>query len=300
MNEERNNDIRKFSFSNESDKAVHILEGLLKGIQADKKIVSEEVDELKNWCKKYNNFIDVPFINELIVSISAIVQDNIVTGEEYDDLIWLCGNINTKNKYFNTITSDLQRLHGYFHGILADNKIAYEEIQSLQQWLMENEHLKNYYPYDEICSKVITTINQKKLAEEDEKFFKVFFSDFIDLTNTISINTDEIKFLKNEITLPGICSVDPEIIFHHKLFCFTGNSKRAKRNEIADIIKQKGGAYQDTVILNTDYLIVGAESSPFWVFSCYGRKVEKARDLRINGHKIIIAHEVDFWDALVE
>jgi len=30
----------------------------------------------------------------------------------------------------------------------------------------------------------------------------------------------------------------------------------------------------------------------------YGRKVEKAIQLRKEGHKIILVHENDFWDAI--
>ncbi|GMA55471.1 hypothetical protein GCM10025857_68280 [Alicyclobacillus contaminans] len=50
--------------------------------------------------------------------------------------------------------------------------------------------------------------------------------------------------------------------------------------------------------VDTDYLVVGDQGNPCWAFSCYGRKVEKAVKLRKQGRRILIIHEVDFWDAL--
>jgi len=48
----------------------------------------------------------------------------------------------------------------------------------------------------------------------------------------------------------------------------------------------------------TDYLVLGTDGNPCWAFACYGRKVEKVIQLRKEGHKIILLHENDFWDAI--
>ncbi|HPN82790.1 MAG TPA: NAD-dependent DNA ligase, partial [Spirochaetota bacterium] len=58
------------------------------------------------------------------------------------------------------------------------------------------------------------------------------------------------------------------------------------------------GQVQDRVTEETDYLVVGSGGSPYWAFSCYGRKVERAMNLRRDGHPVSIVHESDFWDAL--
>lgn len=49
-----------------------------------------------------------------------------------------------------------------------------------------------------------------------------------------------------------------------------------------------------------NYLIVGAEGNPCWKFSCYGRKVEKAVELRKEGSRLLIIHELDFHDAVAD
>lgn len=91
----------------------------------------------------------------------------------------------------------------------------------------------------------------------------------------------------------------PEITFEEKTFCFTGESCKTTRLDIALKIQSVGGVYHDTVTRKTDYLLVGSNGNPCWAYSCYGRKVEKAIDLRKEGFPIKIVHENDFWDALM-
>jgi hypothetical protein len=58
--------------------------------------------------------------------------------------------------------------------------------------------------------------------------------------------------------------------------------------------------FNNNVVKDTNYLVVGNKGNPCWVYSCYGRKVEKAVELRKAGHKIMIIHEDDFWDAVAD
>ena len=49
---------------------------------------------------------------------------------------------------------------------------------------------------------------------------------------------------------------------------------------------------------NVCYL--GLTPSHCWAFSCFGRKVEKAVDIRKSGGTILIVHESDFWDTVAD
>ena len=86
--------------------------------------------------------------------------------------------------------------------------------------------------------------------------------------------------------------------FEGKLFCFTGESYRAKRAEIAETITRLGGKVRSSVSAKTDYLIVGNAGNPCWAYACYGRKIEEAVSLRREGASIVIVNETDFWDAV--
>jgi NAD-dependent DNA ligase len=65
-------------------------------------------------------------------------------------------------------------------------------------------------------------------------------------------------------------------------------------------IEAKSGIFKSSVSKNTDYLIVGNAGNRCWAYSCYGRKIEEAMDLRKSGAKVQIVNEVDFWNAILD
>ena len=73
---------------------------------------------------------------------------------------------------------------------------------------------------------------------------------------------------------------------------------KSSRSEIASLINSKGGFCKDGITKDTNYLVIGSDGNPCWAFACYGRKVEKAVQMRKEGIPIAIVNEVDFWDAL--
>ena len=104
--------------------------------------------------------------------------------------------------------------------------------------------------------------------------------------------------LLEKYSISGICAACQEIEFKDNLFCFTGQSLKAKRKDIADLVVSLGGKFNNNLTNKTRYLIVGNDGNPCWAFSCYGRKVEEAIERRKNGQHLTIVNEVDFWDAV--
>jgi hypothetical protein len=288
-------DYRGYTEKQEIDKAFHILEGILKGINIDNEINQTEIEKLNGWCNENEGFIRRPPFNETIHLIRSITEDNIVTREEYEDLTWACNNIITPNKYYNAITADLQRLHGILHGILADNIITKKELEGLKDWIEDRPDLIGTYPYDEIETLLFSVLEDGKITDEEQNLLKVYFSQFVDIKNT-AINPDELELLRRSMAIPSICTMNANIDFEDKLFCFTGISSRGKRKEIVVKIALLGGRYNDGMVKGTNYLIIGDKNNPCWVFSCYGRKIERAIEDRAAGLPIQIIKEVDFWD----
>lgn len=289
----------QYSFKSMLDKAIHTLEGIVKGIAIDGKINKSEINELNSWCNDYAEFSNHSPFNELIPIIKEAIADEILTKEESEGILWFAKNLTTPNLYFDIINADIQRLQGILHGVLADNKIEEEELKQLRCWIDENIHLKGSYPYDEIESIIATVMSDGKIDPSEQNLLKVFFSEFVSIPTNSTIDQNELSQLKQSITLPGICAFCPEIEFDSRLFCFTGISSRASRSVIAKEIEVAGGTYIDNIRQDLNYLIIGNNCNPCWAFSCYGRKVEQAIAYRKKGINIVIVHENDFWDALV-
>ena len=285
------------TYKSEFDKAIHTLEGLLKGIALDTKINTKELEELNHWCNLHRKFIDTNPFNELIPLIEQSLEDNYLSGEEKEDILWVCNNFKSGNQYYDVVTSDIQRLQGLLHGILSDNVINEIEVLGLKEWLNENEHLASTYPYDEVYSLVVTAMSDGKLDENEKLLLQAFFTEFIDTSMSYNINNENNE-LKKDMKISGVLAICPEIEIKNSNFCFTGESSRSSRKEIESIINSLGGNFADSVTKNTHYLVVGDIGNPAWAFSCYGRKVEKAMKMRRSGQQILIIHENDFWDAV--
>lgn len=289
---------RMFTRKAEIDKTLHSLEGIMRGIAIDNSVNQLEVSELVEWFNTYSHMVDTHPLSEIIPAVATALDDKYIDQDEAQDILWLCNQFKTDNSYYNVVTSDLQRLQGMLHGILADNVITKEELIGLRCWMDHNEHLVSAYPYTEISSILCSVLADGVVSNEEALFLKAFFSDFIDPNATKHIDWGEINTVKKEMALLGICASCPEISIPEHLFCFTGKSSKTSRAGFADVVTSLGGLFNNNVIESTSYLIIGNEGNPCWAFSCYGRKVEKAVTMRKAGHPILLIHENDFWDIV--
>lgn len=291
-------DYRKFTGPAELHKAVNTLSGIVAGITTDMKISEDEINELSNWCMLHQHLEKKHPFNELIPLIRNAYQDGVISTEESEDIIWLCNNFVSVDQYYDLTTSSLQFLMGMLHGIMADGELSDEEIRHLQTWITANSFLVGCYPFDELESLISAILLDGIITQEEREVLTAFIGEFIDTSMSYNINENVLKELKSKYSIEGVCSICQEIDFAESVFCFTGKSDRGSRKEIASIIENCGGKYIDRVTKGTNYLIVGNSGNPCWAYSCYGRKIEQAVELRKNGVKIKIINEVDFWDIL--
>lgn len=292
---------RPFMGKAELHKSVNALMGMLEGISIDRQITADEIVEVRNWYELHQHLMDRHPFSEILPILGNALADNYLDPDEISDLLWLCNNVVNAEEfpeYFGLATSGIQQLEGILHGIMADNVITDEEVLQLREWMDDHDFLCGTYPFDEIYSLLVAAREDGIISEDERNMLKAFFATFIDTRESYNISEFDVKALQEKYTIGGICATDPDISFKDKTFCFTGESKKARRAEIAQAIEQAGGIFNNNVVKKTDYLIVGADGNPCWAFACYGRKVEKAVELRKAGAHIVVVNELDFWDAL--
>lgn len=279
-----------------ADKAISSLKGILIGINLDEEVNNVEINELQKWASNHKELINRNPFKEFMTIIEETISNNIPVTETIEDLFWLCQKYENDNLYYNGVTSDLQILHGICHGILADGVIDEKEIYELQKWLEENTHLGTYYPYDEIRSLILSIVSDGKVEEEEKLVLKAYLNQFVNLEDK---NIEKkINNETNDINISGHCTSNPKIELDGNTFCITGVLKSGNRASLEKIISDWGGIPTKTLTKKTNYLIVGDNGNQAWAFACYGRKVEKALNLRKNGHQISLIHEFDFIDAI--
>lgn len=286
----------KFTTRSIMDKSINSLLGIIEGISIDSNINLDEINFLTLWLAEHRDFQTKHPFNELMPVISTAIADGLLTEEEKQDIIWLCDRLRSSD-YYDQITGDLQRLHAILGGIIADTKITINELEGLSDWLQNHAHLRTCWPYDEVDSLITTVLADHKIDEVEHKMLMSFFSEFITILDDRTIcNPLSIE----NISMTGICAVCPDIKIEGSIFCFTGASSKYTRTSFVDIVQQLGGTALGAVSKKVNYLIIGSEGNPCWSYSCYGRKVEKAVQLRKQGLPILIVHENDFHAAVAD
>jgi hypothetical protein len=287
---------RIFTQKSEADKAINSLKGILAGIQIDRNISKEEVNELNSWAKVNYMIINRKPLDELLLGIVDLTNNPDVAGDAIEDLKWLCQKYEPDNIYYGALTAELQTLQGVLHGVMADGILSDEEIMNLHKWVERNSHMATYYPFDEIRSLLLSVVSDGIIEEEERLVLMAFFNQFI----TIHDEPTLIRILEQikDIKIDGHCTSEPIIDFEGKTFCVTGIISRGSRKQLYDQISLLGGIIAPGVSKTLDYLIVGDHGNPAFAFACYGRKVEKAIGLRKEGHRIQLIHEYDMLDAI--
>ena len=289
---------RRYTLPAELHKAVNMLKGIVSGIKADEIIVDSEVVELSHWCSLHAHLRNKNPFSELLPVIENALEDGVIDAEEREDILWLCSNFEADCQYYDVITSATQYLNGLIHGMMADGKLTDKEIVALNQWLTDNDYLQGTYPFDETLSLTSAMLADHKISPDERNTLMAFFSNVIDFRDSYNLMEPDFKKLREKYSVQGICAFCPEIEFEDKVFCFTGASYKATRAELADIVSSHGGLLRDGVSRKTNYLIVGNDGNPCWAYSCYGRKIEEAINLRKEGFKLQIVNETDFWDVI--
>lgn len=286
----------KFTGRSRLDKSINSLVGLVEGIAIDGSINAEEIGFLRLWLRENVDLRNRHPLNELMPVVEEAIADGILTDDERKDILWLCEKLRS-TEYFDATTADIQRLHALMAGITADGVITEAELRGLSDWLAEHDHLRTCWPYDEVDSLVTTILSDGRIDASEHKLLQNFFSEFIAVTDNRTIVSPKIE---ERASLTGLCAVCPEVSFEGTKFCFTGASSKYTRADFSALVKRLGGDVVGSVSASLNYLVIGADGNPCWAYACYGRKVEKAVELRKQGARILLVHEHDFHDAVAD
>lgn len=269
---------------------AHELEGLLHGVRADGVIDGTETSRLRNWLDHNDCYASVQPFSELREHLSRVLADGVITVDECDDLLFVLEKLTTVNPYFDALRAGLQVLMGMLTGVSADGDIGPSEARALSDWIEDWSHLRGLWPFEELNAIVTTMLSRGNVAQYRDHLF--------DLARQFPVGGDSSLPADAPLLVRGVCSVDPSIAFDGKTFVFTGESAKCDRTQLMQLVQERGGRPWKRVTSDVDYLVVCDAGSQFWAFSCYGRKVEQAYLMRRKGHRVLIVHEVDFWDAV--
>jgi len=287
---------RRFTGRAEFEKIFNTLIGLIEGIVIDAKINEVELGFLQTWLDAQRARAQRHPFNEIVPLLDQAIADGILSSGGKEDILWLCGRL-TASEYLGAATADMQRLQSLVAAIGSDGQVSVDELCGLADWLLENEHLKTCWPYDEIESLVSGVLEDGRIEAAEHAFLMAFFGEFVAVADCKAAVRPHVG---KGTTVVGLCALGPAIRFSGSVFCLTGSSRKYSRQDFAVAIAGRGGTAVNGVSKRVHYLVIGADGNPCWTYACYGRKVERAVELRKEGHPIVIVHEKDFHEAVAD
>ena len=124
----------------------------------------------------------------------------------------------------------------------------------------------------------------------------------------MSASEKKVYFLKLYRTLATRAFLDeppPEVVFEGRSFCFTGDFHfgSGERNLCEAAIMARGSFCREQVTHDLDYLVIGIFANSRWSHLNFGRKIERAIELKLsgwNGKIICEEHWVSFVKSIPE
>ena len=287
---------RRFTGKVEFEKIFNTLIGLIEGIVIDAEINEVELGFLQTWLDAQRARAQKHPFNEIVPLLDQAIADGVLSSGGKEDILWLCRRL-TASEYLSMAAADMQRLQSLVAAIGSDGQVSVDELCGLADWLLENEHLKTCWPYDEIESLVSGVLEDGKIEPAEHAILMAYFGEFLAVVDS---KAEVGRHVREGTTVVGLCAVAPAIRFPGSVFCLTGSSHKYSRQEFAVAIADRRGTAVNAVSKRVHYLVIGADGNPCWAYACYGRKVERAVELRKEGHPIVIVHEKDFHDAVVD
>lgn len=285
---------RRFTGKVEFERIFNTLIGLIEGIVIDARINEVELGFLQVWLDEQRARARKHPFNEIIPLLDQTIADGVLSSGGKEDILWLCRRL-TASEYLSLAAADMQRLRSLVAAIGADGHVSVDELCGLADWLLEHEHLKTCWPYDEIESLVAGVLEDGKIEPAEHALLMAFFGEFVAALDSKPVASAPAI---EGATVVGLCAVAPAIRFDGSVFCLAGSSRRYSRQDFSAVIAERGGMAVNGVSRKVHYLVIGTDGNPCWAYACYGRKVERAVELRKEGHAIVIVHEKDFHDAV--
>jgi NAD-dependent DNA ligase len=286
-------------------KSIERLYGIISGISINCHINDKEIIAVKNWMETHELLNEFEPFKELDMLLNEILEDGIVDDQEREDLLEWCSDVLNEHGFLGDYTQVVRRLHGIFSGIMCDQVIKENELEGLKEWLLDYEPLHNWWPINELKKLIDDIMKDGRIDKEEHQRLHIFFNDFAEHVIKDPVINDQEYWMNRHMFSPcpvfkpvaSLCEKNPEIIFKGRLFCFTGPAASGRRKDICQKIESIGAVPCAAPVKDLDYLVIGAQSSPAWVYSTYGRKIEAVR-YRIDTDKKCQTHIVGEYDFI--
>jgi NAD-dependent DNA ligase len=193
----------------------------------------------------------------------------------------------------NNISKAIDQLSGICAGILADGEVCDAEATFFAQWVRKYAPYEPVWPFTEILQRVERIFTDGEIDDDERAELKVVMEALCGYTETAKPEETYAMALPLDSPQP-----DP-VSFSNRSFVVTGRFAYGTRAKVVDAVSALGGVASDGFPnRESHYLVIGTFASRDWYATNYGRKIEKAVELRASGTGIAIISE-EHWKRFI-
>ncbi|PCJ27964.1 MAG: NAD-dependent DNA ligase [SAR86 cluster bacterium] len=276
---------RAFSFSNEKDRAMYGLRGILAGVVADNRLNEKELLFLDAWLKTQQYLSEDKDVLAILGQVGDILEDGVISREELEQMQSRIEQIlSAKDSDTSESVGHIEELIGFLTGIASDGVLNDQEINAMSAWLDRNESIKEVWPASVIVNRLAIILEDGIITDEERDdllvtVYQVTESDPTESGVSFQASTEVWEDTLESLPVSGA------------MFCLTGDFVSGDRDSVDLLLKCLGGTTNSSINSSVDYLVIGTLASRDWLYTAHGRKIEKALLLKRDGSDIKIITE---------
>lgn len=193
----------------------------------------------------------------------------------------------------NNVSKAIDQLSGICSGILADGIVSEAEAQFFSDYVRKFSVYEPVWPFTDILARVERIFADGRCDDDEREELKSVMEALCGYGQ--ETKPDETY----SSTLPLDEPQPTPIVFPDRNFVVTGRFAFGTRRKVTEAISSLGGIATDSAPMRqTHYLVIGLFASRDWANTNYGRKIERAVELRDCGSGISIISE-EHWQQFV-
>lgn len=268
--------------------------GFLQGALSSNRIESGEEDAILAEADKFVEFFEDPDASDLAEDIRA----RCFSGQN-DFMTALENVIKEKRSEIQSATpyserDEVNEFLGFCAGIVCDGVILKAEAEAMLSRFHDSMVLSSSVVFRDLWRALEAALADKILTEEESEEVRAWIAllvgdGYVDtgipnIGNTAEL--DEPIRDAAQITLKGACVV------------LTGPMRMGTRDFIIAEIEGCGGEVGKTTTRKTDYVVVSSTASKNWRTTHFGTKIERAKELIVEGYKLRFVTETALEAAI--
>lgn len=199
-----------------------------------------------------------------------------------------------KANHDNNVSKAIDQLSGICSGILADGIVTDTEAKFFSDWVRKFAAFEPIWPFTDILARVDRIFADGHCDDEERAELQAMMEAICG--HRYESQPDETR----STSLPLDTPLPETLIFAEKQFVITGRFAYGTRRKVFEAIQTRGGFCSDSApTQKTNYLVIGIFASRDWYNTNYGRKIERAVELREDGTGLCIISE-EHWKRFLD